>query len=196
MEADLDLRSTREPVRLMNEQDASGCCSRCGRRRAGSARRRGRGAPAHWGTAALRRRRDVGRLAALDARECEARFGLEPGLVVALAAADDAGAGRSAVADRRVGAADAVVALSASGRTPFVLAPVRSAAAAAACTPAVVCVEGTELGAMVNREITIVVGAEVLADSTRLKAGGAQKQLVLNTLSTAVMCGSAGPTAT
>jgi N-acetylmuramic acid 6-phosphate etherase len=190
VEGDLDLLSTRELVGLMNQQDATVAATvgavgdevtalvdeLAERLRAG-----GRLLYIGAGTS--------GGLASLHARECEATFGLEPGRVVAIVAGDDpveddAAAGRSAVADHRVGAGDAVVALSASGRTPFVV--IRSASAAGAYTAAVACTEGSELGAAVDREVTVVVGPEVLAGSTRLKPGTAQK-LVLDTLSTAAM---------
>ena len=57
---------------------------------------------------------------------------------------------------------------------------------AGATTVAVVCVEGSELGALADHEIAVVVGGEIVSGSTRLKAGTAQK-LVLNTLSTVSM---------
>jgi N-acetylmuramic acid 6-phosphate etherase len=191
-EADLDLLSTRELVALINEQDATVAAAV--------------GAVAHELAALVDEVAErlcaggrliyvgagtSGGLAALDARECEATFGVERGRVLAIvaedeAAEDDAAAGERGIAAHGVGPADAVVALSASGRTRFVVAAVRAAAAAGALTAGVVCSEGSDLGAAVDRELAIVVGPEVLAGSTRLKAGTAQK-LVLNTLSTATM---------
>jgi N-acetylmuramic acid 6-phosphate etherase len=132
-----------------------------------------------------------GRLAELDAVECGSTFGAGPDQVVAVAARsdeleDDAEAGAEAVRALGVSAADAVVAVSASGRTPYVVGALEAAAQAAALTIAVVSVEDSELGRLADHELTVVVGPEVVAGSTRLKAGTAQK-LVLNTISTVSM---------
>jgi N-acetylmuramic acid 6-phosphate etherase len=135
----------------------------------------------------------------VDAAECGPTFGIPPEHVIALvaggvgalataqeAAEDDAGAGAGDVAAARVRPQDAVVALSASGRTPYTLAAAETARAAGALTVCVVCVPGSPLAQAVEHEIAVVVGPEVIAGSTRMKAGTAQK-LVLNTLSTASM---------
>jgi N-acetylmuramic acid 6-phosphate etherase len=140
-----------------------------------------------------------GRLAGLDASECEATFATAPGLVVALvaggesapalvqaAAEDDRGAGRRDVAALDVGPADAVVGVSASGSTRYVLGALEAAAEAGALTACIVSVPGSELAAICDFEIAVVVGPEFLAGSTRLKAGTAQK-LVLNAISTISM---------
>ena len=140
-----------------------------------------------------------GAIAALDAAECETTFALPPGRVAAIvagaglesaaerdAAEDDAEAGARGVADAAVTAADAVVGVSASGRTPFVVGAIEAAAAAGALTGAVVSAPDSPLSALVDHEIVVVVGPEFLAGSTRLKAGTAQK-LVLNTISTVSM---------
>jgi N-acetylmuramic acid 6-phosphate etherase len=140
-----------------------------------------------------------GRLAALDASECEATFATAPGLVVALvaggesapalvqaAAEDDRSAGREDVAALDVSPADAVVGVSASGSTRYVLGALESAAEAGALTACIVSVPGSELAAICDYEIVVVVGQEFLAGSTRLKAGTAQK-LVLNSISTISM---------
>src|SRR5262249_56710897 len=79
---------------------------------------------------------------------------------------------------------DPGVAVSAGGRTPFVLGAVDVAVSAGALTACVVSAEGTPLARACEREIAVVVGPELVAGSTRLKAGTAQK-LVLNTISTA-----------
>ncbi|MFD0822602.1 N-acetylmuramic acid 6-phosphate etherase, partial [Micromonospora zhanjiangensis] len=83
-------------------------------------------------------------------------------------------------------AADAVVGISASGRTPYVLAAVRAARAVGAFTVGLSCNAGTPLSAAAEAPIEVLVGPEVLAGSTRLKAGTAQK-LVLNMISTIAM---------
>jgi N-acetylmuramic acid 6-phosphate etherase len=131
-----------------------------------------------------------GGLAALDARECETTFSTAPGQVVALTAGDEAederGAGAAALAAARVGANDAVVGISASGRTPYVVGALQAAADAGALTVTVVCVPDAELAELADRTISVVVGPEFLAGSTRLKAGTAQK-LVLNAISTIAM---------
>ena len=140
-----------------------------------------------------------GRLALVDAAECESTFAVPPGRVVALIAGgptaaataqeqaeDDRDAGTVAIRELAVGPTDAVVALSASGRTPYVLGALEEARRAGAVTIAVVSVEASELGAVAEHEIAVPVGPEVIAGSTRLKAGTAQK-LVLNMLSTIAM---------
>jgi N-acetylmuramic acid 6-phosphate etherase len=85
-----------------------------------------------------------------------------------------------------VGPADVVVAISASGGTPYVVGAARAAAEADALTIGVICARDSELGRVVEHEVVAVVGPEVIAGSTRLKAGTAQK-LVLNTISTVTM---------
>ncbi len=140
-----------------------------------------------------------GLIAALDASECEATFSTPPGLVVALvagnagaaplaraAAEDDRDAGARDVGALGVGPGDAVVGISASGSTPYVVGGLEAAAAAGALTSCVVCAPGSVLGTLVDHEIVVVVGPEFIAGSTRLKAGTAQK-LVLNAISTIAM---------
>jgi N-acetylmuramic acid 6-phosphate etherase len=140
-----------------------------------------------------------GRLAAVDASECEATFSAAPGQVVALlagadapssleqeAAEDDAEAGRRDVHSLGVGATDAVIGISASGRTPYVIGAMEAAGAAGAATACLVCAPGSRLAGLVEQEIAVIVGPELLAGSTRLKAGTAQK-LVLNQISTIAM---------
>ena len=198
--ADQDLRSTDELVELMNRQDAGVPAA------VGAARpqitaaieaivpRLARGGRLIYVGAG-----SSGRIAALDAAECESTFSTEPGRVVALlagglvaapaaqeAAEDDAEAGAREVAELGVGEADTVVGVSASGRTPYVLGALRAAADAGALTAALVSVPGSELARLADHEIAVVVGPEFLAGSTRLKAGTAQK-LVLNTISTVSM---------
>lgn len=140
-----------------------------------------------------------GRIAALDASECESTFSTAPGQVVALvaggadsaplvqeAAEDDAAAGAADIRALRVGADDAVVGISASGRSPYVVGALEAAHDEAALTAAIVSVEASQLARIADLEIAVVVGPEFLAGSTRLKAGTAQK-LVLNMISTISM---------
>ena len=144
-----------------------------------------------------------GRLGVLEAAECPPTFGTRPGLVQAIMAGgrgavfrsregaeDDARAARRAVR-ARVRRGDVVVGVSASGVTPFAAAALAEArrrgagTVLVACNPAVLRGRTARaLGAMVV--IAPGPGAEVLAGSTRLKAGTATK-LVLNTLTTASM---------
>ena len=85
-----------------------------------------------------------------------------------------------------VGHSDAVVGISASGRTPYVLGAVERARAAGALTVGLVRNAGAPLSEAVEVPIEVLVGPEFIAGSTRLKAGTAQK-LVLNMLSTLTM---------
>ena len=140
-----------------------------------------------------------GLIAALDASECEATFSVPPGVVVAVVAGsrssssraqaeaeDDHGAGADDLRALAVGPGDAVVGVSASGSTPYVLGAVEAARQAEALTACVVAAPSSPLGELVEHEVAVVVGPEFLAGSTRLKAGTAQK-LVLNTISTVSM---------
>jgi N-acetylmuramic acid 6-phosphate etherase len=140
-----------------------------------------------------------GLIAALDASECEATFSTPPGQVLALvagdrtapwfdqaAAEDDREAGVSAVTAIGTGPSDAVVGISASGSTPYVLGALEAADNTGALTACLVSIPDSPLGSVVDHEIVVVVGPEFIAGSTRLKAGTAQK-LVLNTISTVSM---------
>jgi N-acetylmuramic acid 6-phosphate etherase len=198
-DVDYSMRSTRELVELMNREDASvpaAVGSVAGKLSTAIdaivERLRGGGRLIYVGAGSS------GAIAALDADECEATFSTEPGQVVALvagtgltgaareAAEDDVTAGAGAVEELGVSDRDAVVGVSASGRTPYVLAALERARAAGAMTVAVVSAHGSELSPVVDHELAVVVGPEVIAGSTRLKAGTAQK-LVLNTISTVAM---------
>ncbi|MDA0163007.1 N-acetylmuramic acid 6-phosphate etherase [Solirubrobacter ginsenosidimutans] len=139
----------------------------------------------------------AGRIGVLDASECGPTFntdrvvGVIAGGQVAVSnasesAEDNREAGAMALAALGLGAADAVVGISASGRTPYVLGAVERARSTGALTVGVACNEGSELSASVEHPIDVVVGPEFIAGSTRLKAGTAQK-LVLNMLSTLTM---------
>lgn len=197
---DLDLRSTEELVELMNRQDAAVPAAVASSAADIAAviegvvdRLQAGGRLLYVGAGSS------GRLAAVDASECESTFSSAPGQVVALlagadapssfeqeAAEDDAEAGRRDVHAHGVGATDAVIGISASGRTPYVLGAIRAASECGAYTACIVSVPDSELGKSVEREIAVVVGPELLAGSTRLKAGTAQK-LVLNMISTISM---------
>ena len=141
-----------------------------------------------------------GRLGVIEAAECPPTFGTPPRLVQAVIAGgrgavfrsregaeDDEIAARRAVRSR-VRKGDVVVGISASGVTPFVRAALAAARKRGARTVLVTC-NATGLGTtFANVRIVATTGPEVLAGSTRLKAGTATK-LVLNTLTTASMTG-------
>jgi len=142
-----------------------------------------------------------GRLGALDAAEIPPTFGTDPSLVVALMAGgrgaffeavegaeDDAEAGGRDLDAAGMSGRDAVVGISASGTTPYVRGALARAREAGALTVAVVCRPGTPLLSEAGIPILVDVGPEVLRESSRMRAGTAQK-LVLNMLSTAVMAG-------
>ncbi len=190
--ADLDLRSTRDLVRLLNDEDATvpAAVAEAGDALAPTIdaivermRRGGRLIYAGAGTS--------GALAALDASECGSTFGSPPGEVLAVLAQegadeDDRAAATNALRGLPLRPEDCVVAVSASGSTPFVLAALEVARDAGALGVAVASARDSQAAALAEHEIAIVVGPEVIAGSTRLKAGTAQK-LVLNTISTVTM---------
>src|SRR5581483_3221371 len=99
---------------------------------------------------------------------------------------DSSALGRREMAKKRVGKKDVVVGIAASGRTPFTVAAIEYARKRGAKTVAVVCNRGSALEKAADLAIVCEVGAEVIAGSTRMKAGTAQK-MVLNLLSTGAM---------
>ena len=130
-----------------------------------------------------------GRAAAADAAECGPTFSTDRIVAVTTeeeAAEDDAAAGANDLAALGVGEQDVVLAVSASGRTPYTLSAVEQAAKAGAFTIGLACVRDSELTRHVELAIEVEVGPEVIAGSTRMKAGTAQK-LVLNSISTITM---------
>ena len=197
--ADLDLRSTRELVDLINvdDQTVPPAVAAVAEPLAGAidaiVERLERGGRLIYVGAG-----SSGRLAAVDAAECGPTFsaaddvialvagGIDAVATAQEAAEDDREAGAADVAGVAVGAADAVVGLSASGRTPYVLGAIETAAGVGALTVGVVSVPDSPLARAVEHAIEVVVGPEVIAGSTRMKAGTAQK-LVLNTISTVTM---------
>ena len=129
-----------------------------------------------------------GRLAALDAWECPATFGVSPETVVAHLADDadeDDDVRGTAEAERDVQPGDAVVGISASGQTPYVLAALIRARERGARTVALSCAIGSPLARACELAVEIDTGPEVIAGSTRLKAGTAQK-VALGMLSSGV----------
>jgi N-acetylmuramic acid 6-phosphate etherase len=140
-----------------------------------------------------------GRLGVLDAAECPPTFGVSPDLVQAViaggyeacyraveASEDDADAGGKDLQARGFTNQDVLVGIAASGRTPYSVGAVNHARRCGAFTIAITCVPHSPITEAAEVSIVPVVGPEVVAGSTRLKAGTAQK-LVLNMLSTATM---------
>jgi len=190
--ADLDLRSTRDLVRVLNEEDEKvpAAVADAGDELAAAIdaiveRLRGGGRLVYVGAGTS------GALAALDASELGTTFGSPSGEVVAVVADEDAdeddrAAATNALLELPLRPEDCVVAVSASGSTPFALAALEAARETGALRVAVASVSGSEAAALADHEVAVVVGPEVIAGSTRLKAGTAQK-LVLNTISTVTM---------
>jgi N-acetylmuramic acid 6-phosphate etherase len=158
-------------------------------------------------TAALRRGGRViyvgagtsGRIAALDAAECPPTFNTDPRTVQfviaggtrALSSAVEANEdsrrlGQRELAGRNPGGNDVVIGIAASGRTPFTVAAVEYARRHGAKTVAVTCNRASPLAKAAHVAIVTEVGPEVIAGSSRMKAGTAQK-MVLNTLSSGAM---------
>ncbi|WP_072690400.1 N-acetylmuramic acid 6-phosphate etherase [Rhodococcus marinonascens] len=140
-----------------------------------------------------------GRLGILDAVECVPTFGTDPDQVTALIAGgtdaitasregaeDDPDAAAKAVAAIGIGPADVLVAITASGRTPYVLGAANAARESGAATIGISNNADSRLSSLVDVAIEVCTGPEIVAGSTRMKAGTAQK-LVLNTLTTASM---------
>ena len=137
-----------------------------------------------------------GRLGVVDASECPPTFGVSPETVQGIIAGgpaafscatetteDDPAIGAADLTARGFTTRDVLVGIAASGRTPYVLGAVCEARRVGAATVGISCTPGSELARAVDIAITPLAGPEVIAGSTRLKAGTAQK-LVLNMLTT------------
>ncbi|WP_394889251.1 N-acetylmuramic acid 6-phosphate etherase [Mesorhizobium sp. AaZ16] len=140
-----------------------------------------------------------GRIAVQDGTELPPTFGWPADRVVyAMAgglgalvesvegAEDDEEAGAAAMADARIGPDDVVLGIAASGTTPFTIGALRAASTAGAVTIALANNAGAPLFVVARHRILVETGTEVIAGSTRMKAGTAQK-IVLNLFSSAVM---------
>jgi N-acetylmuramic acid 6-phosphate etherase len=140
-----------------------------------------------------------GRIGALDASESPPTFGVsakkvqfviaggERALVRAAEASEDsAELGRRDIAARRPGINDVVVGIAASGNTPYTISALEHARDKGAATVAIACNRNTPLGKVADLRIEVEVGPEVLAGSSRLKAGTAEK-LICNMLTTGAM---------
>ncbi|HUA86101.1 MAG TPA: N-acetylmuramic acid 6-phosphate etherase [Bryobacteraceae bacterium] len=140
-----------------------------------------------------------GRLGVLDASECPPTFNVAPDLVRGViaggaaaltrsveAAEDDLAAGARDLLESGFAKKDALVGISASGRTPYVLGAVAKARELEAVTCGISCTPDSELSRAVDYPMEPAPGPEILTGSTRLRAGTATK-MVLNMISTAVM---------
>jgi N-acetylmuramic acid 6-phosphate etherase len=140
-----------------------------------------------------------GRLGVLDAAECPPTFSTPPEMVVGLIAGgataltravegaeDSPSQGAADVDAVKVNDRDLVIGIATSGRTPYVLGAVRRARERGAFTAGIVCNQPSLLGEVVDLPIALLVGPEIIAGSTRLKAGTATK-LCLNMISTGAM---------
>lgn len=140
-----------------------------------------------------------GRLGVLDASECPPTYGVDFEVVQGLIAGgkdamfkakenveDSPEQGRIDLEELKLTKDDVVIGLTASGRTPYVLGAVKYAREIGALTGSVTCSENSELSQSVDIPIEVVVGAEIVTGSTRMKSGTAQK-MVLNMISTSVM---------
>ncbi|MBR5914405.1 MAG: N-acetylmuramic acid 6-phosphate etherase [Selenomonadaceae bacterium] len=140
-----------------------------------------------------------GRLGVLDASECPPTFGVNPEMVqgiiaggnIALTCAvegaeDDTAAAITDLESKNFSAADILVGIATSGRTPYVLSGIDYAKKISASTVGISCVENSALAKIVDIDITPITGAEVITGSTRMKAGTATK-MILNMLTTGAM---------
>ena len=140
-----------------------------------------------------------GRLGVLDAAECPPTFCTPPELVQGILAGgasallrssealeDRPEDGAKAIGDRRVNSLDVVIGITAGGTTPFVRGALKEARARGATTVAISCVSAKEVALEVDIDIRLLVGAEIVAGSTRLKAGTVTK-MALNIISTGAM---------
>jgi N-acetylmuramic acid 6-phosphate etherase len=138
-----------------------------------------------------------GRLGVLDAAECRPTFNVPPERVQGIIAGGEAALSRATETsedDPAIGARDLIgrgfvvrdvlVGIAASGRTPYVLGAIAEANRMGAFTIGISCTPDSELARAVKLPITLLVGPEILAGSTRMKAGTATK-MALNMLTTA-----------
>jgi N-acetylmuramic acid 6-phosphate etherase len=140
-----------------------------------------------------------GRLGVLDAAECPPTFCTQPELVQGIIAGgagalvrssedleDRAEDGDSAISQRHITQLDVVVGITAGGTTPFVHGAINAARQRGALTIFIACVPQEQVSFTADIDIRLLTGPEILAGSTRLKAGTVTK-LTLNILSTGVM---------
>jgi N-acetylmuramic acid 6-phosphate etherase len=140
-----------------------------------------------------------GRLGVLDAAECPPTFGTPPGMIKGIIAGgrrtlvrskegveDDFKAGGKDLEKNKITKKDVVVGIAASRRTPYVLGALEKAKKVGAKTIFIFCNPTSRLKIKVDVSISPILGPEVIAGSTRMKAGSTQK-MILNMLTTASM---------
>jgi N-acetylmuramic acid 6-phosphate etherase len=198
---DLDQMSSLEIVRLINREDATvaGVVQRALPQIAraidvvvNALRQGGRLIYVGAGTS--------GRLGALDASEIPPTFNTSPSTVQYImaggpkalgasteASEDDTALAVAEVKKRKPGKHDVILGIATSGRTPFTIAAVKYARRRGARTVALTCNRNSPLERAADFAIVTEVGPEVLAGSSRMKAGTAHK-MVLNMISTGAMC--------
>lgn len=197
---DLDLKSTTQILRIINQQDAAVAAAvRAAIPQIAAAvelavdsfEKGGRLIYVGAGTS--------GRLGVLDASECPPTYNVAPSRVVGViaggpralysateASEDDPALGARDMRKLHVGPKDTVVGIAASGRTPYTIGAMQYAREQGAHTVAIACVPEPRMAEAADVTIAVVTGPEVVSGSTRMKAGTAQK-LVLNMLSTTLM---------
>ena len=198
---DIDLKSTSEIVRIFHEEDRNAIAAVEAESEAiahaielcvAAFRTGGRLFYVGAGTS--------GRLGVLDASECPPTFSTSPEMVQGIIAGGDVALRRSvegeedkpesgarAIREQQLTSQDVLVGIASSGRTPYVIGALREAHAIGATTILLCCVPPPEqLKGWVTHFIAPIVGPEIIAGSTRLKAGTATK-LVLNMLTTVSM---------
>ena len=140
-----------------------------------------------------------GRLGIVDASECPPTFGVSPDKVVGLIAGgdqairhavefaeDDTSLGWNNLQDHDISSNDTVIGIAASGTTPYVIGAIERCRKQGILTGCITCNSGSPLSKAAEYPIEVVVGAEFVTGSSRMKAGTAQK-LVLNMISTTLM---------
>lgn len=140
-----------------------------------------------------------GRLGVLDASEIPPTYGVSPELIRGViaggyealykateASEDDAEAGARDLRNKGLKSIDAVIGLAASGRTPYTIGALEYARKIDCFTSCITCVPDSPITKVAEMPIVVIVGPEVIAGSTRMKAGTAQK-MILNMISTVSM---------
>jgi N-acetylmuramic acid 6-phosphate etherase len=140
-----------------------------------------------------------GRLGIVDASECPPTYGIEHGKVIGLIAGgdeairkavefaeDDLTQGWKDLQTHNITSNDVVIGIAASGSTPYVVGALNMCNEKNIVTGCITCNAGSEVAKVAKFPIEVVVGAEFVTGSTRMKSGTAQK-LVLNMISTSVM---------
>ncbi|WP_336511437.1 N-acetylmuramic acid 6-phosphate etherase [Alteribacter salitolerans] len=198
--AGLDLKKTKEILRLMNEEDQKvsravhDCLDEIEKTvdlAVDAIQRGGRLFYVGAGTS--------GRIGVLDAVECPPTFRTPPEMVQGIIAGgnsamfcakegaeDSVEGGARAMEDVKLSKRDIVIGIAASGRTPFVIGALQFANKAGAASVALSCNPSSEIGSVAKISIETIVGPEILTGSTRLKSATAHK-MVCNMISTTVM---------